>query len=374
MSIRRPILVFEYLLADPAAWRVASESMRGEATAMLTAILYDFERLSDYRPVLLLSSEAARRLSVFGCLNKQTDSIVFEGGPTEWLSKPTRVPDEFAASFIIAPETDGILVSLLRQLQSGPWIKSRSLNVPWTMAQIFADKYQTFLWLREQRIRTPATKSLNDAALDSLCEYRVTTVDDRCDQTLPTSTRIGIIKPRDGAGSDGISLVPMSESQFIRRPETCFGDDPWIIQRFIPGIPCSVGFIGGGPSQETIILPPAQQQMRLIDSRPRYGGGQIPCDPEIAIAVAMVAGQIAEAMGSFSGYIGADMVVTRDEHGVVLAHVIEINPRLCTSYIGYRALAEENLAACLAQSVPCTRLRWKQGVAQFDASGKVHLL
>jgi predicted ATP-grasp superfamily ATP-dependent carboligase len=56
--------------------------------------------------------------------------------------------------------------------------------------------------------------------------------------------------------------------------------------------------------------------------------------------------------------------------------VIEINPRLTTSYVGLRALAETNLAeallhVALGDAIP--NLAWRPGVVQFNADGTVQL-
>ena len=53
---------------------------------------------------------------------------------------------------------------------------------------------------------------------------------------------------------------------------------------------------------------------------------------------------------------------------------IEINPRLTTSYVGLRALAESNLAAAIlaaARGEPIPPPRWRPGRIRFTASGAV---
>jgi predicted ATP-grasp superfamily ATP-dependent carboligase len=63
-----------------------------------------------------------------------------------------------------------------------------------------------------------------------------------------------------------------------------------------------------------------------------YRGGRL--SPDLpASNVPDVVAAICRLLGPFSGYIGFDLVI--DGRGQ--AHVVEINPRLTTSYVGYSA-------------------------------------
>ena len=95
-----------------------------------------------------------------------------------------------------------------------------------------------------------------------------------------------------------------------------------------------------------------------------YIGGQIPCDARVGKIVTATGQQLAEALGAFSGYLGADIVVTESDRGEQTAHVIEINPRLCTSYVGYRAHAVNNLMEILLLGNG-DRVIWKPGSSSF---------
>jgi hypothetical protein len=68
------------------------------------------------------------------------------------------------------------------------------------------------------------------------------------------------------------------------------------------------------------------------------------------------------------GYVGIDLVVPdQAPHRPV---VVEINPRLTTSYLGYRALAENNLAEWMLLPGRFERcVRWRKDFVEFDADG-----
>lgn len=370
MPVQRSILVFEYLLADPTAWKSAAESMRHEAAAMLTAIVEDIAALGDVCPMVLMSSAAADAFCSSGRLASRTQIVVSDSGPSVWLQAPSCDPSVFDATLVIAPESGLVLASLLRQLQSGAWQQTRSLNVSWTMAEMFSDKYQTCRWLQEQKISTPPTKTLSQAGADRLCASSLSVCEDGTDG-LPNSWELGILKPRDGVGSDAIFLVSMDDAQFSGWPISCSIDDRWVLQPFLPGIACSVGLIGGGSLHPTLILPAGQQQILREGRILHYSGGLIPCSAQLMPAVMEVSRRLVAAIGAFSGYVGADVVVTCDDQNAFVAHVIEINPRLCTSYAGYRAIAERNLADAILQRSADQSVGWKPVQVQFDSAGNV---
>jgi len=71
--------------------------------------------------------------------------------------------------------------------------------------------------------------------------------------------------------------------------------------------------------------------------------------------------------------VGVDLVLGSAPDGSE-DWVIEINPRLTTSYIGLRALAEFNLAQALIDIVigkEVKPLKWRKGQVQFSSDGKV---
>jgi len=50
--------------------------------------------------------------------------------------------------------------------------------------------------------------------------------------------------------------------------------------------------------------------------------------------------------------------------------IVEANPRLTTSYLGYRALANENLARKIVQPARAAApIAWKAGTVEFTADG-----
>src|SRR5262249_42859079 len=78
------------------------------------------------------------------------------------------------------------------------------------------------------------------------------------------------------------------------------------------------------------------------------------------------------AVPGLQGYVGVDLVLGSAGDGSQ-DWVIEINPRLTTSYVGLRALAEDNLAEVMlavARGEPVAPLTWRPGKVEFSADGR----
>ena len=379
------ILVAEFLLANASASRHASTSMLNEATAMLTAIVTDLALLVGTDVTVLLYSEATPITVTLPNIEIISGELSSETLQRLLRGDTNRLP--YDAVLLIAPEADGVLVSLLKAVQEKSAAPLWSVNLDWRLAEIFADKRATDSWLRQHKIANITTKTINDATATML--QRATTSSDDRQGVSPLSAshslggltpcrspvyspditdQLAVLKPRYGAGSDGVQIVPLSHKTFLELPQQDRDGDHWLLQPFMPGTACSVGFIGGGPNGRTMILPPARQNIVTIDRKLTYHGGQIPCEPDVAACILPVAEQLAAAFGAFNGYIGADLLVDRslsqdDKSSVV---VVEINPRLCTSYIGYRAFAAGNLATWMLQLNAGMDIPWKSDIVRFS--------
>jgi len=405
------VLVAEYLLANSNAASSVLPSMLVEAEAMLMAVLTDFAALPGVRATVMLSEDSAQRLA--GSDNSNSKSAISsrqesKPGSRGWteLAKeapgvlsflvPTPATPElscasglarspyvlcgeldrqtlsrilhtqsadsaFDAVFLISPECDGVLVSLLKAIQTHDQSHIHCLNLDWQLTEIFADKRRTAAWLQQRGIPTIPTRTIDDATVEFLRSATPCALDYRV-----------VLKPRDGAGAESIQIVPLNR-EFETLPQQDSDNDRWLLQPLMPGLACSVGFIGGGPDEPTTILPAARQQIHSTDGRLTYHGGQVPCESAIADCIMPVAEQLAAAIGPFSGYVGADLLVDLSavEKSPASVLVVEINPRLCTSYVGYRALTADNLAAWLLQQNHGRTIRWTSQVVTFSASGEI---
>ena len=145
---------------------------------------------------------------------------------------------------------------------------------------------------------------------------------------------------------------------------------PMIVQQFVTGQAASVAFLIG--RRRTHALVPASQEIS-DDGRFRYLGGRLPLQEELAVRAKRIAVRAVKAVSGLFGYVGVDVVLGSAADGSDDV-VIEINPRLTTSYVGLRALAVENLADLmlrLARGESVAKPRWRAGEVHFTAAGQV---
>jgi predicted ATP-grasp superfamily ATP-dependent carboligase len=309
------VFVYEYTCA--LAGIPVGESLRAEGRAMLAAVLDDFRRAPGVATITL---EAGAGRDAFCQLARSAD----------W-------------TLVIAPEFEGILAERCRWVEEAG---GRLLGPTAAAVRLTADKLLLSGRLRAAGVPTPA-----------------------CTRPDGPASFPAVLKPRDGAGSQATFLVRDGEG--VIRGSQQAAAEGWrgelILQTFVAGMPASVALLVG-PGRCVPLLPAAQHLSD--DGRFRYLGGSVPLTVELRERAVTLARQAVEAVPGLLGYAGIDVVLGEQDQ------VIEINPRLTTSYVGLRALAETNLAEAMLRVADGEEvsLRWREGVVGFGADGTVELL
>ncbi|QJW99895.1 ATP-grasp domain-containing protein [Frigoriglobus tundricola] len=256
-----------------------------------------------------------------------------------------RVAERCDWALVIAPETDG-------QMDRDCWAVRASgcrlLGSSPGAIRATTDKLALAERWRGHGVRTPATTEREP----TVCE------------AFPV-----VWKPRDGAGSTDTFLIrdrfELARAQAARDP-----DRPMVLQEFIPGQPASVAFLCGAGDRHPLL---PGYQLLSDDGRFKYRGGELPLPPAQAERVTQLARRALACVPELLGYVGVDLVLGDAEDGS-RDFAIEINPRLTTSYIGLRALADFNIAEAMLRGAQGERpeaFRWKPGRVRFGPDGTV---
>src|SRR5262249_36742048 len=104
-----------------------------------------------------------------------------------------------------------------------------------------------------------------------------------------------------------------------------------------------------------------------------YRGGELPRPPERAERAVKLGQRAVDCVPGLLGYVGVDLGLGEPADGSG-DFAVEINPRLTTSYVGLRALADFNLADAMLQAARgelALPLRWKTEGVRFAPDGAV---
>jgi hypothetical protein len=274
--------------------------------------------------------------------------------PSEEQDLFGRLAAEADVTFVIAPEFDGLLEARSRMISE---VGGRSVGSTSDAIALCGDKLALAEQLARCNIPTIGTRHCDFTELAELVE---------------NSPQDGfIVKPRFGAGAVGLFRI-RNRSELAEARQACATDQPFgepLVQPFMRGLSLSAAGIVSPIGVE--LFPVARQQV-VGEHRLEYAGGSLPAATGHDEAVADVARLALAAVPGLRGYVGVDLLLPAVDNGFGLPIVIEINPRLTTSYLGYRLLAAENLAErLLTPDIPRPAIRWRTGRVEFKCNGTV---
>lgn len=289
------------------------DSILGEGGAMLSALAHDAAMIADCAPVTLVADRASRS-PAFPKLPDLCEQVVVET-PDQHDDAFRRLCESSDLAIIVAPEFDSLLFDLTQLAETAG---ARLACPDSLLVARAADKLLLNQTLRSQNI--PATENwLASDAPDQL--------------TLPC-----IVKPRFGAGSQDVQIVT-SRSQLTKL--TAAASDKLIVEAFAPGDAVSVAMLTG---EAAPVCLPAMRQILSDDGKFHYLGGSGPLPDPLSRRAQNLATKAMNALANPRGYLGVDIVLGADIDGSE-DRIVEINPRLTSSYLGLRQLCQGNLLA-----------------------------
>ncbi|HWQ82956.1 MAG TPA: ATP-grasp domain-containing protein [Anaerolineales bacterium] len=313
------VLVYEYFTGGGCPPGELPRSLAAEALGMLWALLVDFRRWGAVRTLTALDARFAHNIPGLDRTTLPADFVV-SIDPASQEQVFSTLLQRCDAVLIIAPETGGVLSRLTAQAEAAgvPVLGSSSASIA-----IAGDKSVCARLFSAAGLPAPLTFA---AAFDTAAQ---------------AADKIGypvVIKPLDGVSSAGVCLVPapadLPRALDILRQETIHKSI--LLQSYIQGIHASVSLlVSAGRS-----LPLSLNRQRIEPGCPfEYLGGEIPLAHPAAVRAFELAQAAVALLPGLQGYIGVDMLLSGPD-----AWLIEINPRLTTSYVGLRQVIPLNLA------------------------------
>jgi predicted ATP-grasp superfamily ATP-dependent carboligase len=293
------LFICEFITGGGLQDKELPDGLVREGNMMLEAVLTDFLQTG-------ITDIMTTRDDRLDALSLPVQQIAIEGDIySTWQS----CMDDADAVLIIAPESKDVLFNLtLMAEQSGCYV----LGCSSVSVQTTSSKLNTANLLHKNNISCIETTALEDDTVDE-------------------SQSGWVIKPDDGiGGEDCYFCVDRDE---LDKLKTSINTENFVIQKYVPGVPASLSMIC---SQGKAQLLACNKQIFSFNTDSPAAKGQLK-----GLVVNGLTGQwdqfnaiaqnIARLDTGLWGYIGVDLIVTKTG-----ATVVEINPRLTTSYVGLR--------------------------------------
>jgi hypothetical protein len=140
-----------------------------------------------------------------------------------------------------------------------------------------------------------------------------------------------------------------------------------IVQPYIAGDAVSVAALISPECSHLDILPIAAQHLS-DDGRLRYQGGSVPTSCRADRQIQELVRRACAVIPGLGGYVGFDLIAPPESARPPV--IVEVNPRLTTSYLGYRRLTDDNLAERLLFPERFRHaITWHCRVESFRADG-----
>jgi predicted ATP-grasp superfamily ATP-dependent carboligase len=292
------ILVHEWVTGGGLAGEPLPECWADQGRAMRRAIAADFAHLTAVRVITTLDARLAAEPGPW------TVARIGGGASARQVHDLARTVD---VTILVAPETNGILASLTRELETAGALHLGSSPEAVALA---GDKSRLANRLRSLGFETPATITINPAA------------------GVPASAVYpAVLKPVDGAGSVDTYFVP----DRLSLPAAARQMPSAVLQPFVPGEPLSASFLVDS-SGRAWLVGIGLQHMIILDGCFEYQGGTIPASCRAAESQLR---PVVEMVTGLRGFVGVDFIWDAVRQ---VATLIEINPRPTTSYVGLSRL------------------------------------
>lgn len=301
------VFAYEHITGGGMAEQALSSSIAYEGEMMSHALLVDLSSVPDVEVVTLRD----QRLPPLD-LPVTSFSV---GTEREFAELFADCVEQSDAVWLVAPESGGVLEALSRKVVAGHRILLGSRP---DAIHIAGSKLQTSRMLLLNGV--PAAKTYYP------------------DEKLPEVSQAWVVKPDDGAGCSDTRIFHDRDQALAWIAAQNHAPRQYVMQPFIAGEACSLSVLCREGSSR--LLSCNRQRVVVRDNQFYFLGSVVNSIDDPHGKLASLAQQVATAMPGLWGYVGIDIILTDD--GPV---VLEVNPRLTTSYAGMHASIKYNPAA-----------------------------
>jgi tyramine---L-glutamate ligase len=343
------ILVYEYVSGGGYAGKPLPLGVLSEGYSMLRGAAEDFG-VAGHEVAVLLDARIAEL-----CPSVEADVVlpIKSSGEADLIFKAAA--QEADAVLVVAPEACGVLQSLVETVNHAGAL---SLNCTPSAIEKASNKVSILERLKQTGLQVPRTVLLDAGEGVGSVEQAA---------LLELSYPI-VVKPLDGAGCSGVNLV-RNKQQLEVYLKNLMRDDlgaHFLAQELIQGVAASVSLVVADGKASAVSLNSQNVTLATPDGHSSYMGGTAPLEHPMLSEGFAAAEKAVSALPGVRGYEGVDMILT--ESGPV---VLEVNPRLTTSYVGLRKVAPFNLAQAMLDAASEGKLPERKRTKGYASFSKV---
>ena len=318
------LLIFEYMSGGGYANQKLSSSILSEGYGMLRSLISDC-KAAGHNVTTLLDS----RLKAFNPPN-EADQKVSVSSPHELSAKLEELSAMADAVYVIAPESSQVLEKLVEKVEAAG---GTSLNCEADAIRRVSNKMTVYETMKKRGLKVPETVLVD--------------IREKTENIERLTKELGyplVFKPLDGVSCGGLSLVK-DEGDIagaVKKVAHESRSKQFIAQKVIRGKAASACAIATGDKAVAVTLNRQLVTLALPDEESEYYGGVVPFDHSLEKEAIEAAERAVEWIGGLKGYVGVDMILTEED-----AMVLEVNPRLTTSYVGLRRVTNFNPAEAI---------------------------
>jgi len=311
------LFIYEHITSGALIDEPLPTSLAREGDDMLTAIVQDLSQLSNIELIILRDTRLKPLLNIpNSIISTIENSISFKRTYLDAINNADLV-------LPIAPETDGVLSQILQEISNSntPLLASQV-----SATQVCSDKYLCHQKLTKNDLNSPITIKASDWSLKPF-----------------TSSAGYIVKPRDGAGCMNTYFI--ADSSSLNSWLESHSDDiaNMVIQPYIEGLAISLSVLSDHSDSRVLAI--NTQYIHHDNDKLFFLGSTVNGVNESDFSLSqasIIATKIQQAIPGLWGFIGIDLII---HHNALF--IIDINPRLTTSYIGLKQSLDANPAQLL---------------------------
>jgi len=305
-----------------------SSSILSEGYGMLRSLISDC-KAAGHNVTTLMDS----RLEEFNPPN-EADKRVTVSSPNELYAKLEEFSSVADAVYVIAPESGQVLEKLVHIIETSG---GKLLNCKFDAIKRVSNKMTVYETLGRIGLKVPETVLLD--------------IHEKTGNIRRLIKELGyplVFKPLDGVSCGGLSLVKDGDNiaGAVKKVARESMSKQFIAQKVIRGKAASACVISTGDKALSVTLNRQLVTLASPDEESGYYGGVVPFDHSLEREALRAAQRVVEGIGGLKGYVGVDIILA-DEDPVVL----EVNPRLTTSYVGLRRVVNFNPAEAIVDAV-----------------------